>query len=459
MPAPGSGWRFPRAFWVANTIELFERAAYYGVFIALAVYLTDAAGFTDVEAGWVGAGFAALIYLLPFFTGAAADRMGFRISLIVSFACLTAGYASLGLLQQKPAVLVALVFAAFGGAIVKATIAGTVARCSDSATRARAFSIFYMMVNIGSFSGKTIAKPVRVELGVDRVPLYSAAAAAIALALVVFLFRPPEDAEARPRSARETFKGMLGALTRVRFLALILITAAFWMIQGQLYASMPKYVIRMVGAGASPEWYANVNPLVVVLLVVPITHLVRRLQPVTSIAIALGLIPLSALCMSLSPLLPGSVPVLGVALHPVTVMMVLGIALQGFGECFLSPRYLEYASKQAPPGQEGLYLGYAHLNIFFAWLAGFAVSGYLLEAFCPDPKTLPAAEQAQRLAALEGRGPMPAAYANAHHIWTVFALIGVTAFVLLLVFRAATSRRDRAAGAAEIPVSSGGPAR
>ena len=27
--------RFSKAFWVANTVELFERAAYYGVFIAV----------------------------------------------------------------------------------------------------------------------------------------------------------------------------------------------------------------------------------------------------------------------------------------------------------------------------------------------------------------------------------------------------------------------------------------
>ena len=41
-------WRFPPAFWIANSIELFERAAYYGVFIALAVYLTSVVGFSDV---------------------------------------------------------------------------------------------------------------------------------------------------------------------------------------------------------------------------------------------------------------------------------------------------------------------------------------------------------------------------------------------------------------------------
>ena len=58
------------------------------------------------------------------------------------------------------------------------------------------------------------------------------------------------------------------AIRNLRFLALILITAGFWAIQGQLYASMPDYVLRMAGETYKPEWYANVNPLVVVLFVV-----------------------------------------------------------------------------------------------------------------------------------------------------------------------------------------------
>lgn len=436
------GWEFPKTFWVANVIELFERAAYYGTFIALALYLTDVAGFSDVAAGWIGAGFSALIYLLPFVVGAIADRIGFRPALAIAFASAAAGYASLGLFHSKPAVIVALVLVAIGGAFVKPIITGTVSKCSTDETRARAFSLFYMMVNIGSFSGKTIAKPVRVSLGVDHVPLYSAGAAAIALLIVLLYYRPAEDPDARPRSVGEAFRGLAAALRHGRFLALILITAGFWMIQGQLYASMPKYVLRTVGTGASPEWYANVNPLVVVLCVVPITKLVEKLRAVSSIGIALALIPFSALAMALSPLLGDSVNLAGIALHPVTLMMVVGIALQGFAECFLSPRYLEYASKQAPAGQEGLYMGYAHLNTFFAWLLGFAVSGYLLEAFCPDPKTLSEADRAAHALALAGQGPMPAPYAHAHWIWYAFAGVGAAAFLCLMAFRWVTRERE-----------------
>ena len=53
-------WKFPRPFWIANSIELFERAAYYGMFIALTLYLTREVGFTDVESGWVVGVFAGI---------------------------------------------------------------------------------------------------------------------------------------------------------------------------------------------------------------------------------------------------------------------------------------------------------------------------------------------------------------------------------------------------------------
>jgi dipeptide/tripeptide permease len=332
-------------------VELFERAAYYGTFIALAVFLTDVVGFGDVAAGWIGAVFSSSIYLLPFVTGALSDRLGFRFSLLLAFTLLAAGYGGLALFPTRGAVPFSLALVAVGGAFVKPVITGTVARSSDSASRARAFSIFYMMVNIGSFTGKTVARPVRALLGVGSVPLYSAFAALAALLLTAFLFFPKENGEERPRSVAQSLEGLAVVLRNGRFLALILITAGFWAIQGQLYASMPKYVLRLVGPEASPEWYANVNPLVVVLLVVPVTHLVRRISPVASIGVALGLIPLSALLMSLSGHLAGPVRLFGASLHPVTVLMVAGIALQGLAECFLSPRYLEFASRQAPPAR------------------------------------------------------------------------------------------------------------
>ena len=442
-------WRFPRVFWTANIIELFERAAFYGMFITLSLYLTREIGFTDVETGWVAAYFASFIYLAPTFTGALADKLGFRKALALSFAMLSGGYALLGAFQTKPTALLSLTLILLGGSFVKPIITGTVAKSSDDTNRARAYAIFYQMVNIGAFLGKTFAKPLRTELGLKYINFYSALMAAIALIIILILYRNV-DTSGMGKSLRESWDGLVRVVRDVRFMLLILIVAGFWSIQGQLYATMPKYALRMIGEGAAPEWLANINPLMVVLLVIPITHLVRKIRPVSSIGLSLLIIPFSALTVSLSPILQKatgtSVSFGFFSLHPITVMLVIGIALQGIAECFLSPRYYEYASKQAPKNEVGLYMGYAHLTFFFAWLFGFIISGYLLNAFCPDPKILPLLVQAQREAALIGQAPIPEAYAHAHYVWYVFVGIGVTAFLCLLLYRYVTDRMDEKKG-------------
>jgi dipeptide/tripeptide permease len=438
-------WRFPRVFWTANIIELFERAAFYGMFITLSLYLTREVGFSDIETGWVAAYFASFIYLAPTFTGALSDKLGFRKALALAFAILSAGYALLGAFQTKPTALLSLTLILIGGSFVKPIITGTVAKSSDDTNRARAYSIFYQMVNIGAFLGKTFAKPLRTELGLKYINFYSATMSIIALVIIIILYRNV-DTSGMGKSLRESWKGLVKVIQNVRFMLLILIVAGFWSIQGQLYATMPKYALRMIGEGAAPEWLANINPLMVVLFVVPITHLVRKIRPISSIGLSLLIIPFSALTISLSPILQKasgtSVSFGFFALHPITIMLLVGIALQGIAECFLSPRYYEYASKQAPKDDVGLYMGYAHLTFFFAWLFGFIISGYLLDAFCPDPKTLPLHVQAQREAALLGQAPLPEAYAHAHYVWYVFAGIGLAAFLLLLLFRYVTDRID-----------------
>ena len=104
----GLTWRFPRVFWVANVIELFERAAFYGMYIYIALYLTNEVGFTDVETGVITGTFSCLLYFFPTFQGILADKIGFRSALALAFAFLTGGYGLLGAVPEKWAALRAL---------------------------------------------------------------------------------------------------------------------------------------------------------------------------------------------------------------------------------------------------------------------------------------------------------------------------------------------------------------
>ncbi len=443
MTQGASTWRFPRMFWTGNAAELCERAAYYGTFIALRTYLLRVVGLDDVQAGVVAGLFGGWIYLVPFFTGAIADRMGFRYALMLAFALLTVGYGTLGMFSTLPPVLVGLGLIVIGGAFVKPVITGTVSKASNEANRARAFSIFYMVVNIGSFTGKTIVAPFRIQMGVENVPWFSAAASLVALILVVLIYFPKENGEeSKSRSVRETLSGMWMAMSNLRFFSLILITAGFWAIQGQLYASMPDYVLRMAGETYKPEWYANINPLVVVIFVVMITQMVRKWKPQNAILVAMLLIPFSAVCMAASAWFDGMVNIFGMQVHPITLMMVIGISIQGLAECFLSPKWLEFASLQAPKGKEGTFLGFAHMNVFFAWIFGFIFSGYLLRKYCPEPGTLDDVTRAAHDLALVGNGPMPEAYAHAHYLWYAYVGVGMISLVAMLIFIGVTKRLD-----------------
>ena len=80
---------FTRAFWVSNTVELFERMAYYAVFIVLTIYLSTILGFNDFEASMISGLFSGGLYLLPIFSGAYADKIGFRKSMIIAFSLLS----------------------------------------------------------------------------------------------------------------------------------------------------------------------------------------------------------------------------------------------------------------------------------------------------------------------------------------------------------------------------------
>lgn len=445
---------FTRAFWVSNTVELFERMAYYAVFIVLTIYLSSILGFNDFEASIISGLFSGGLYLLPILTGAYADKIGFRKSMITAFTLLTIAYLGLGTLptflessglvtygsttqfnglpqsSERWIIVPVLVTLMIGGSFIKSIISASVAKETTEATRARGYSIFYMMVNIGAFTGKTVIDPLRDQIG-DQAYIYinyfAGAMTFIALLAVILLYKSTETA-GEGKSMGDIGRGFLRIITNWRLLILILIVTGFWMVQQQLYATMPKYVIRMAGETAKPGWIANVNPFIVVCCVSFVTRLMARKSAITSMNIGMFLIPISALLMACGNLLGNDL--LG-SMSNITLMMILGIVVQALAECFISPRYLEYFSLQAPKGEEGMYLGFSHLHSFLSSIFGFGLAGILLTKYCPDP------------ALFDSREAWMAASANAHYIWYYFAGIGLVAAFALLAFAKITNKMDK----------------
>ncbi len=446
--------KWSKAFWVANVVELFERAAYYGVFIVITLYLSRILGFNDIQAATIAGVFSACLYLLPTFAGALADKIGFRNSMLLAFSLLTLGYAGLGIFPTllesaglveytmttkftgllesnvRYGILPIMALIVIGGSFIKSVISGTVAKETTPENRAKGFSIFYSMVNIGSFSGKTIVKPLREAMGNEgliTLNYFSATMTFLALIAIFFLYKSAQTA-GEGKSFRQIWTALIKVCTNGRLITLIIIITGFWMVQHQLYATMPKYVLRLAGEGASPSWYANVNPLVVVLTVNLVTQLMSKRTALTSMTVGMFIMPVSALCMAYDNVLDPNQTILG--MHPVAFMMVVGIVFQGLAETFISPRFLEYFSLQAPKGEEGLYLGFSHLHSFLSSLFGFGLSGYLLNKYCPEP------------ALFSSREEWAAPASNAHYIWYYFGAIALISAFALIIYGRVTKRMD-----------------
>lgn len=446
--------QWSKAFKVACVVELFERAAYYGIFIVITLYLSRILGFNDIQSATIAGIFSACLYLLPTFAGALADKIGFRNSMLLAFTLLTLGYTGLGIFptllesaglveysmttkftgllesNAQYGILPIMALIVIGGSFIKSVISGTVAKETTPENRAKGFSIFYSMVNIGSFSGKTIVKPLREAMGNEgliTLNYFSAIMTLLALIAIFFFYKSAQHS-GEGKSFRQIWNALLKVCSNGRLLILILIITGFWMVQHQLYATMPKYVLRLAGEGASPSWYANVNPLVVVLTVNLVTQLMSKRTALTSMTVGMFIMPVSALCMAYGNVLDSSQTIL--SMHPVAFMMVVGIVFQGLAETFISPRFLEYFSFQAPKGEEGLYLGFSHLHSFLSSIFGFGLSGYLLNKYCPDPTLFATHEE------------WVTASANAHYIWYYFGTIALISTFALIIYGQITKRMD-----------------
>jgi MFS family permease len=152
------------------------------------------------------------------FTGALADRYGYKKMFIVAYLVMVASYYALGQFTTFHTFLLAFMFVAVGAAIFKPVVVGTIARVTDASNSATGFGVFYMMVNIGGFFGPIVAGLVR-GISWDYVFMACSFWALLNLVIVVLLYREPttEAASDSRRTLKTVLENSLEVLGNVRF--------------------------------------------------------------------------------------------------------------------------------------------------------------------------------------------------------------------------------------------------
>lgn len=404
---------FSSTFWIANTLELFERLAFYGSKAVLTMYLAKKVGLED-EAGTLAGTFSFLIFMLPIFAGVFVDRYGFKRALMACFFIFCIGYFLIGLagleygqsimevVGRRPYILGVLTLTAIGGSLIKPCIVGTVAVTSRKETKALGFSIYYTLANFGGAIGPILAMQVRQNLGIEYVLLMSSFTSFLLFFGAWLFYRDPQTAETNmPRkTVLQVLLDFLQVIRNFRFMSFLIIFSGFWLMFWQVFYLVPFYGTEVLHF-EDFELLETVDAVCIIVITIPITALVQRWKPIH--AITLGLV-----VSSVSWIVIGSSATL--------TATVVGIALFALGESIQSPRFYEYVASLAPKGQMGTFMGFAFLPVAIGSLGAGIVSDWLRNTYM-------------------NMQDAPQSY-DPQFMWYALSGVGLAATVLMLLYNA-----------------------
>jgi len=374
----GKLFGFPGTFWTANVMELFERWAWYGMFILLALYFTGstddgALGFTQAQKGLLMGTVVGILYVLPTITGAIADKFGYKRILILSYIILGSGYLLMGYVTTYASMFLAFLYLALGAGLFKPVISATITKTTTEKTASIGFGIFYMIVNIGAFIGPVVASKLR-EIDWQYAFWMSSGAILFNLILVLIFYKEPareKVSEPLGKTIRDILLDLGKALTDFKLVVFLLIIVGFWTMYNQLFFTLPVFIEQWVNTSGiynwvsgfwpwmanfigtdegtvNPEMIVNIDALYIVFFQVLVSSLIMRFKPVNTI---------------ITGFLISSV---GIALWFVTqngFYLFLSILIFATGEMMSSPRILEYIGKIAPKDKVAMYMGTYYLPL------------------------------------------------------------------------------------------------
>lgn len=402
-------WRngFKPAFWVANTLELFERFAFYGTKAILAVYLANKIGLGAQAAGSLAGLYSGLIFSLPIIAGTFVDRYGFRKTLMTCFAMFCIGYFLVGLggLQMGQGLVEAmgktayitsvLILTAIGGSLIKPCIVGTVAKTSHPDVKALGYSIYYTLVNFGGAVGPILALQVRENFGIEYVLVMSSLTSLLLLLGTFVFFKEPEAERHNgdQKTLGQVFKDMLLVFGNFRFISFLVIFSGFWIMFWQIFYSFPFYITDVLKFERF-ELLETVDAWTIILVGVPMTALVRNWRPITAMTLGFALATICWLVIAGSPTLTAA---------------IIGVAIFAFGEATQAPRFYAYVSGLAPKDQVGTFMGFAFLPVAIGSFIGGPLGGWLVQTYLRESM-------------------------NPAMMWYIVAGIGVVSTALMLLY-------------------------
>jgi POT family proton-dependent oligopeptide transporter len=387
----------PRGLSYLFATEMWERFSYYGMRALLVLYMVKflldpqragtVIGLASFRAGLetifgplgtqplasqIYGFYTGLVYLTPVFGGLLADRvLGQRRTVIIGATLMAIGHFMMAFEQLF---LFALGFLILGNGAFKPNISTQVGSlyAPGDRRRDRAFSIFYVGINLGAFLAPLVCGTLGEELGWHYG--FAAAGVGMAIGLVIYLLAKPylpEDALVK----RAPLQQPLDRTARQSITALLLLFAPvslFWATyeqQGNTIALWAdQFTDRHFLGGEIPvTWFQAFNPF----MIFAFTPLIvafwrwqgqREHSTITKLAIGCLLNALAYLVMVAAAWSAGGGKADWLWLLAYFVVITVG-------EIYLSPTSLSLVTKMAPASLLSMMMG--------VWLSTSFVGGFL----------------------------------------------------------------------------------
>lgn len=398
----------PVGLFVLFFTEMWERFSYYGMRALLVLYMTQylighaqgggyVFGFAALQTGLeavfgklaiqpmasqIYGLYTGLVYFTPFFGGILADRVfGQRKTVVLGGVLMAIGHF---LMAIESMFLLALLFLILGNGCFKPNVSTQVGNlyAEGDPRRDRAFTIFYMGINLGAFFAPLVCGTLGQVYGWHYG--FSAAGIGMVAGLLVYLWGQrflAADQRTLDKGREDQVEKLTSKEWRGIFglVVLCMLNIVFWGVYEQQGNTIQLFADNntdwhVFGWEMPSTWFQAFNPAFIFLLA-PLLNIYwgwqsRRNKEASSVAkMAIGCVLLGVSFLVLVYIAHG----LGDK-ERISFLWMAGCTLMyTIGELYLSPVGLSLVTKVAPPRLVGMLMGMWFLSSFF----GNYLSGYI----------------------------------------------------------------------------------
>ncbi|MFA9432636.1 MFS transporter [Egicoccus sp. AB-alg2] len=371
-----ANWRrvrgLPLPFWVMFADTFAMAVGFYLLIPLFAYHLLENVALSATVVGVIAAVRSFSQQGLMVWSGALADRIGYRNAICAGVLIRAAGFGLFGVADSVAVFLVGSVLAGFGGSLFHPASYATYAVLTDDADRVTIYSVRELLSNGGFILGPVVGG---LLLTYDFRWVCFVSAGLFAATSVLTWFGLP--ALRRTERVSRSFVAALREVVRNRaFVHFTWVTGGAWALVTQLYLAVPVRAGDLLADASQLGRVYAVGAVVMVVTLVPLSRVASQRLHAFHV-------------MALGTLLLGG-GLLAIGFAPVAAALYLGVVVFTLGQVLCQPMMNSLVSRFADPDRMASFFGVNGLALAVGGVLGNVGGGVLYQlAEQPAYRSLP----------------------------------------------------------------------